>query len=118
MFENVKAIVETKVGDDVVAATYITNLDLSGHWLQIAENPRTIIDITSIHLLPARGSTWDGTTFSAFTHHPPLPGFLYFAFVVNEVCVHVQVLDPQELDQAALVAAYRSNPTFEAHYAE
>ncbi len=116
MFENVKAIVETKVGDDTVSSLYITDLDKSSHWIAIAENASLIVEITDMGWQPPRGARWTGSEFESLTHHPLLPDMLYFAFVINDVCVYVHLLDPSHLDQAAIAAAYRSGAIFEVHY--
>lgn len=116
MFSDVKAIVEIKVGEDLVSTVYITDLEKGNHWIKIAENSRILMDITAIHLLPHRGAKWDGQAFDLMTHHSPLPGLIYFAFIVDDVCVYVQHLDPSDSDDAATIAAYKSGPTFEVHY--
>lgn len=117
MFPDVQAIVEIKVGDDLVSTVYVTDLTKSPHWARIAENDRLIIDITDIHLLPWRGAKWDGSTFDKLTNHPPIPGYMYFAFVVDGECVYVDIQDPSDPLGAATIAAYKSAPSFEIHYA-
>jgi hypothetical protein len=116
MFEKVKAIVEIKVGDDLVQAIYITDLDKARHWLIIAENPVLIVEVTGMAWEPARGARWTGTEFESVTHHLLLPDMLYFAFVVDGVCVYVELLDPSFTEKAAVAAAYRTGPSFEVHY--
>lgn len=116
MFEDVKAIVEIKVGDDLVEAIYITDLDKARHWLIIAENPALIVDITGTAWEPPRGARWTGAEFEPVTHHQLLSDMLYFAFVVNDTCVYVHMLNPSIIEQAAVAAAYRSGASFEVHY--
>lgn len=115
MFENVKAVVEIKVGDDLVSSVYVTNMH--SPWIAIAENDRAIIDVTNADLLPMRGSEWTGSDFTEFSHHPPLTGYMYFAFIVKGRCVLVDIKDPADPHDAASIAAYKSNPSFEIHYA-
>ncbi|CAB4128617.1 hypothetical protein UFOVP225_47 [uncultured Caudovirales phage] len=117
MHEKVKAIIEVLVGEDTAVTMYVTDLERAKNWLTVAENPRTIIDVTDALWIPAQGARWDGKEFNAFTHHGPLPDFLYFAFVVDSICVFVQRLDPRDFEDAATAAAYQSSPIFKVYYA-
>jgi len=116
MFENVKAVVEIKVGDDLVQAIYLTDLDKARHWLTIAENTALIVEITGMGWEPARGARWNGSEFETEKYPRLLQGMLYFAFVVDEVCVYVHLLDPSLVEHAALAAAYRTGVSFEVRY--
>lgn len=98
-----------------MSSIYITDLEKSKHWFTIADNPRIIVDMTEAGYVPAKGSKWIGSGFDRASGHPPIPDYRYYAFVVNDECVHIQMLSLTEPEDIALMAAYQSEPTFEVH---
>lgn len=111
-----KAIIEVKVGEDLVATIYVPQSVTYSAWLAVAENDREIVDVSNLIPLPKVGSKWADGKFDTPSTGAPIPGYVHLAFVVNGECVMVQAFDPTE--SANMIAAMRSNPTFEVTYGQ
>lgn len=105
-----RALLKIKVGDDLAGGISVPNFE-SSPWLSISSNPLAIVDVTSLPVIPAIGSEWDGERFSSPSNSAPLEGYVSLAFVVDNKCVHVMPLSPKY--NPAVIAAFRSGATIE-----
>jgi hypothetical protein len=105
-----KALLRVKVGNEMAGGITVPNIDTSP-WLSISANPLSIVDVTSLPVIPAEGSAWDGERFDTPSTREPLPGYISLAFIVDGKCAHVMPLSPTF--NPALIAAFRSGATIE-----
>jgi hypothetical protein len=105
-----RAVIKVKVGDEFAGGISVPNFEDSP-WLAISAAPLSIVDVTSLPVIPAEGSVWDGELFDTPSTRAPLAGHISLAFIVDGKCAHVMPLSPQF--NPALIAAFRSGATFE-----
>jgi hypothetical protein len=80
-------------------------------------NNASLLDITELPYRPSEGHVWDGENFLAPENFvdssvtlPEKPGFKYFAFLSDNICVGRTIVNPTT--NPRLAAAFSSNPTF------
>jgi hypothetical protein len=105
-----KAILTVKVGDELAGGISVPDINNSP-WLAISSAPLEIVDVTSLPVIPAIGSVWDGDRFDTPSTREPAPGCVSLAFIVDNKCALVMPLSPEF--NPALIAAFRSGATFE-----
>lgn len=105
-----KAILRVRVGEDLAGGIKVYDFDNSP-WKAISANPLNIVDVTSLPVLPAIGSAWDGERFDTPSTKEPMSGYINMAFVVDGKCVLVMPFSP--VHNPALIAAFRSGATIE-----
>jgi hypothetical protein len=105
-----KALLIVKVGDEVAGIISVPNIETSP-WSAISENPLSIVDVTSLPVIPKIGSAWDGERFDTPSNNAPLAGYVSLAFIVENKCALVMPLNPEY--NLGFIAAFRSGATFE-----
>lgn len=106
-----RAVLKVKVGDEFAGGISVPNFEDSP-WLAISSaDPLHIVDVTSLPVIPAEGSVWDGERFDTPSTREPAPGCVSLAFIVDNKCALVMPLSPEF--NPALIAAFRSGATIE-----
>ena len=105
-----KAFLRVKVGDEVAGVISVPDIETSP-WLAISENPLSIVDVTSLPVIPETGSVWDGERFDTPSNRAPLAGYISLAFIVDSKCALVMPLSPEH--SLGFIAAFRSGATIE-----